>query len=174
MTIDERMVRYTGRLSFLQFIRNKPAQFGIKIFILADSFSGYVYNWKVYTGADGARRNSQNNNWNDLAISSQRNQRTNHAYKIVTELTNILANRNHIVSFDSFYSYLNVVKHLARKGIGSVGTLDKRRRLMPQDIKNPNANMGLRETIFRRSENIMTLVFKDKKFVRIITNVHGN
>ena len=40
LSIDERMIKYTGRLSFLQFIRNKPNQFGIKVFILADSFTG--------------------------------------------------------------------------------------------------------------------------------------
>jgi len=33
--------------------------------------------------------------------------------------------------------------------------------------------METRETVFRRNNNIMTLVFKDKNYVRLISNVHG-
>jgi len=52
LTIDERIVKFSGRLSFLQYIRNKPNQYGIKVFVLADAHNGYVCSWKVYTGAE--------------------------------------------------------------------------------------------------------------------------
>jgi len=34
ITIDERMIKYTGRPNFLQFIRNKPTQWGFKVLCL--------------------------------------------------------------------------------------------------------------------------------------------
>jgi len=152
LTIDERIVKYTGRLSFLQSIRSKPNQFGIKVFILADALTGYVYNWKIYTGAE------RHQNMNRENENSQRSQPV--IQKTVMELTNNLANLGHIVCFDSNYSYIQIFQQLARKSIGCIGTLNKARRGIPDDIKSPN--LGARESVFRRNGNIMALAFKEK------------
>ena len=50
LSVDEQMVSYKGRLSFLQYILKKPTRWGMKAFVLADSHYGYIYNWKLYTG----------------------------------------------------------------------------------------------------------------------------
>ena len=50
LSVDEQMVSYKGRLSFLQYIPKKPTRWGMKAFVLADSHCGYIYNWKLYTG----------------------------------------------------------------------------------------------------------------------------
>lgn len=42
LSIDERIVKYTGRLSFRQYIPNKPVKLGIKMFVLADSRTGNI------------------------------------------------------------------------------------------------------------------------------------
>jgi hypothetical protein len=52
VSVDEAMVGFKGRLSFLQYLPRKPTKWGMKAFVLADSSNGYVYNWKLYTGKD--------------------------------------------------------------------------------------------------------------------------
>jgi hypothetical protein len=52
IAIDEGMVPWKGRLSFRQYIPNKPDRFGMKLYILCDSLTGYVSLFDVYTGKD--------------------------------------------------------------------------------------------------------------------------
>ena len=170
LTIDERIVKFTGRLSFLQFIRNKPNQYGIKIYILADAHTGYVYNWKVYTGAEGRRNNLEGQNQNGEGRNSNSQGSAPKIMNTIAELTN---NRGHVVCFDSYYCYLQVVQHLARKSIGCVATLDSRRKFFPNEIKKPSSTMENQQTVFRRNNNLMALIFKDKNYVRIVSNMHG-
>ena len=44
------MIGTKSRISFHQYIRNKPKKWGVKVFILADSETGYILNFEVYTG----------------------------------------------------------------------------------------------------------------------------
>ena len=50
LSIDESMIGFKGRLSFLQYLPKKPTKWGMKAFVLADSKNGYTYNWRLYTG----------------------------------------------------------------------------------------------------------------------------
>ena len=50
LSVDEAMVGFKGRLSFIQYLPKKPTKWGMKAFVLADSSTGYVYNWRLYTG----------------------------------------------------------------------------------------------------------------------------
>ncbi|KAK0042953.1 piggyBac transposable element-derived protein 3 [Biomphalaria pfeifferi] len=50
VSIDERMVRNKGKYAFRQYIRDKPTKWGMKLWILADSLSGYTYDFDIYLG----------------------------------------------------------------------------------------------------------------------------
>ena len=50
LSLDEAMVGFKGRLGFIQYLLNKPHKWGMKAFVLADSVTGYTYNWRLYTG----------------------------------------------------------------------------------------------------------------------------
>lgn len=39
-----------GRLSFKQYMKDKPCKFGVKMWMLADSVSTYCWNFDVYVG----------------------------------------------------------------------------------------------------------------------------
>ena len=49
VAIDESMIGFKGHLWFIQYIPKKPTKWGMKA-VLADSLSGYTYNWKLYAG----------------------------------------------------------------------------------------------------------------------------
>ena len=55
LSVDEAMISFKGRLSFLQFLPKKPKKWGMKAWALADSKMGYVYNWKLYSGKEEQR-----------------------------------------------------------------------------------------------------------------------
>ena len=44
------MIPFKGRISFLQYMKDKPTKWGIKVYVLADSTNGYVYRFQIYTG----------------------------------------------------------------------------------------------------------------------------
>ena len=48
--IDESMIGFKGRLSFIQYMPKKPTKWGIQAFVLADSQNGCMYNWHLSTG----------------------------------------------------------------------------------------------------------------------------
>ena len=50
LSIDEAMVGFKGRLAFIQYLPKKPTKWGMKAYVLADSSTGYVWNWRLYTG----------------------------------------------------------------------------------------------------------------------------
>ena len=50
VSIDETMVPWTGRLAWKQYIPNKPVKYGMKLYQLCESKTGYTYAFKVYTG----------------------------------------------------------------------------------------------------------------------------
>jgi len=56
ISIDEKLLKYTGRVSFKQYISRKPNRLGFKLYILSDAKNGYVYNFKVYTGKENVER----------------------------------------------------------------------------------------------------------------------
>jgi len=49
VSIDTQMLLYKGLLQFKQYISQKRARFGVKIFSLCDS-TGYLYSSEVYVG----------------------------------------------------------------------------------------------------------------------------
>ena len=50
VTVDESMVRFKGRLQFRQYLPSKPIKWGIKVWALCESATGYLWNFEVYTG----------------------------------------------------------------------------------------------------------------------------
>ena len=51
-SIDEAMVKFKGRLKFLQYMPLKPVKRGIKIWCRCDSSNGYLCQIDVYVGKD--------------------------------------------------------------------------------------------------------------------------
>ena len=153
ISIDERMIPFRGRISFLQYLPSKPVKWGIKAFLLADAHNGYVHNMKIYCGSGGQRTQSPNN--------------------MIVELTEGLRDLGHHVYFDNYYCSVPIVENLSTKGIGCTGTIQKNRRFLPKEIKNPD-NLVKGQAIYKKKGNLLALVYKDKRDVRILTNMHNN
>ena len=53
MTVDESMVKFKGRLGFRQYMPAKPIKWGIKVWALCESATGYMVRYQIYTGKEG-------------------------------------------------------------------------------------------------------------------------
>ena len=42
LSIDESMIKFKGRLSFRQYLPNKPIKWGIKVWAMCESKTGYM------------------------------------------------------------------------------------------------------------------------------------
>ena len=51
LAIDEHLSLWKGRLSFRIYIPTKRERYGVKIFMLCESKTGYLLNFIIYTGA---------------------------------------------------------------------------------------------------------------------------
>ncbi|XP_049870488.1 piggyBac transposable element-derived protein 4-like isoform X1 [Pectinophora gossypiella] len=56
VAIDESLLKWHGRLSISQKIATKAAQVGVKTYEMCESSSGYLWQFRVYTGKDGPNR----------------------------------------------------------------------------------------------------------------------
>ena len=54
--VDESMIKFKGRLQFRQYLPTKPIKWGIKLWALAESSTGYLACWQIYTGKEGGRQ----------------------------------------------------------------------------------------------------------------------
>ena len=50
ISVDESIIGFKGRLSWIQYLQKKPTKWGIKAWVMADASNGYVSNFKLYTG----------------------------------------------------------------------------------------------------------------------------
>ena len=108
--IDEHMVRNKGQYSF-RHIRNKPTKWGMKLWVLEDSSTGYTYKFDVgkSTATSGF----------DLA------------YDVVMNLVKSTVNQGYHLFFDNFYTGVQLMRELVGKGIRACGTIIANRKGFP-------------------------------------------
>ncbi|XP_069109953.1 piggyBac transposable element-derived protein 4-like [Argopecten irradians] len=85
ISIDETMVKYTGRLSFRQYIPAKPIKRGIKIWMHCDAETAYLSRFQIYL------RKTEGGVEHGLG------------YNVVTNLCNDIHFLNYHVYFDNFF-----------------------------------------------------------------------
>ncbi|UYV75531.1 hypothetical protein LAZ67_13000529 [Cordylochernes scorpioides] len=49
-TIDEKLIPFRGRCGFRQYMPNKPAKYGLKIYTISDARIFYTFNFEIYCG----------------------------------------------------------------------------------------------------------------------------
>lgn len=50
--INEAMIGFSGRLGFKQYVPLKPTKRGIKVWVCADPYNGFMNDFQVYTGEE--------------------------------------------------------------------------------------------------------------------------
>ena len=154
ISVDESMIAFKGRLSFLQYLPKKPHKWGMKAWVLADSSTGYTWNWKLYAGKEGGQVEK------------------GLAHRVVLELADDdrLQHKGHVIVTDNFYSSPALFRDLLSRGFGACGTARKDRRGIPPSVRTANLQRG--EVVSSRDDGILSLKWKDKRDVMMLSTYH--
>ena len=149
VAIDEAMVKYKGRSSLKQYMPKKPIKRGFKIWMRADSKSGYVSQFTVY---EGKIRNQV-----EKGLGAN----------VVMNLTDTIHGHYHHIYFDNFFTSVDLLLNLLRRGTYGCGTMRQDRRGFPGILK-PFVKKGLLtrgDHKSCRNGNISMVVWQDTKAV---------
>ena len=119
LALDEAMVAFKGRLAFKQYNPMKPTKWGIKLFVVACSITGFVHNFVVYTGkSQSAVDESQSATWNT-----------------VMQLLTPYFGHWRRVFFDNYYTSFALILSLLANKMYACGTIRTNRKGFPTELK---------------------------------------
>ena len=156
VTVDEQLVAFRGRCSFRQFMKSKPAKYGLKLWILCDSSTSYALNVQVYTG----RRDGE---------QVERNQ----GQRIVHDLVEVIRGTGRNVTVDNFFTSVTLARQLQAKKLSLVGTMRSNKREIPPEFL-ASKDRPVYSSIFGH-QNQLTLVSyvpKKNKAVIVLSSMH--
>lgn len=163
ISIDESLLLWKGRLSWVQCIRTKAARFGIKFYELCESTTGYLYRFIIYIGKGSTEDEAPLHGFKSSTA------------KIVLQLMRGLFDKGYTLFMDNFYNNLSLTRYLKSRNTDVVGTLNRRRKNVPhviKDVQEKRMNRG--EVINRNCGDISVTAWKDVKLVTMISTYHGN
>jgi len=150
--VDETLVPFRGRLSFLQYIKNKRHKFGVKLFKLCID-DGYTYDFRVYCGKEKKD--------NSASVPTS----------IVMQLCSDLLDYGRTVYVDNYYTSVELAHKLLDRQTHLVGTARKNRKGLPKDIVEKKLKKG--EIIGKESERgVVVIKWCDKREVLMLSTKH--
>ena len=158
-TIDEMLHPFRGRCSFIQYMPNKPAKYGVKIFALRDAKTFYYSNLEIYCGKQlpgpyGVR---------------------NTATDIVKQLVSPIENSNKNVTTDNWYTNIPLLHYLLEKKTALLGTVRKNKREIPPECL-PTKARQLGESMFgfQKDKVSVSFVTKRNKAVMLVSSMRDS
>ena len=149
IAIDERMVKSKARVSIKQYIKLKPVKWGFKLFVLADSKTGYTWNFSVYCGKESSRSRSKNGLSYD-AVWNLLHEDLGTGYELYT---------------DSFYTSQKLFTDLRdKKRINACGTVQVKRKGFPRSLVNGLTSKSERGSIrWIRRQDLLYVWWRDNR-----------
>ncbi|XP_035713791.1 piggyBac transposable element-derived protein 4-like [Folsomia candida] len=120
LTVDETLLSFKGRLSFKQYLKDKRARFGMKLYLLCDSASRFVLKALPY---QGRTTKIENSSWiQELGFGGATVMTLLHGY----------FNKFHRITIDNWFVSPTLALRLKQLGTYILGTVQKRSKLMPK------------------------------------------
>ena len=154
--IDEAMIKFKGRSSMKQYMPKKPTKRGFKVWVRADSSSGYVSQYEVYTGKQGGPT--------EVGLGGN----------VVTKLTRDLMGKFHHIFVDNFFSSIKLFQQLQKDDIYATGTLRSNRKLFPTELL-PYVKRGLPQRgdiKFCQNDDMVIFLWQDTRPVLVASTAH--
>ena len=154
LSIDEAMIGFKGRSLLKQYMPGKPTKWGIKVWQLSESATGYTSKFQVYTG-----RREANLGANGRGLG----------HRVVVDLASPFFNKNYHLYFDNFFTSLPLMEELLLNHTYACGTLRLNRRGLPASVKNTKLRQQ-GETKKRQKGNLLITIWKDKRQVAMLSS----
>lgn len=162
LCIDEMLIGFRGRCKFKIYLPSKPVKYGLKIMCCTDARTGYFYNGYIYTGKDS-----------DGTGLPQEDKRYNKPTQAVLRLTRPLYNTNRSVTFDNWFTSIELINALLQRGLTCIGTLKKNKREIPKEfLPNKEKDVGTTVYGFTRDITLLSYTTKRNKAVILASSQH--
>lgn len=180
VSVDESTVAFKGRVCFKMYNKDKPIKWGIRIWVLSESDTGYICALEPYLGK--ATTNSMTRQ--DLGVTS----------RVVLHLVEKLENDYGTVEglhvfTDRLYTNLDLASALHEKKVHITGTIVRNRKGLPpqvrasKKVKRSNTRLTNRATnpiklkrgeikAFRKDDKYSLLIWKDTNDVTMLTTLY--
>ena len=157
LTIDETLVPFRGRCSFIQYIPSKPAKYGIKIFALCDAKTYFTGNLDVYCGKQPTGPHEVSNSHADIVE------------RLISHLKGTCCN----LTTDNWYTSFTLAMSLLQGKITLVGTLKKNKREIPAEFL-PNKQKQISSSMFgfQKHSTLVSFTPKKNKSVVLLSTMH--
>lgn len=162
VSVDESLMLWKGRLLFKQYLPMKRHRFGIKLYKLCESSTGYTYRFQVYAGRDSHFTLPTGVLTPPCALSATEN--------IVWFLMLPLMNKGHHLYCDNFYTSPALFDMLYQLQTPACGTARMNRKDMPKELVKKKQKMG--ESTFVRRDNLLAVKFTDRKDIHMLSTIH--
>jgi len=155
ITVDEQLFPSKSRCRFTQFMANKPDKYGQKFFLAVDKEAEYVLNAIPYLGKDEMRPG---------------NERL--ADYVVKTLVNPYLRKGRNVTTDNFFTSLQLAKYLKSQSTSIVGTMDRKRREVPEIAKKCKEELYHTQVLKESDATLSVYQGKRNKDVLILSTLH--
>ncbi|XP_066596608.1 piggyBac transposable element-derived protein 4-like [Prorops nasuta] len=160
--VDESVVKFKGKISFITYNPNKPTKWGIRVYVLADSETGYVYSILPYYGSI----TSENLPRRDLLVSTRI---TLHLYQQL--LDRVPTAEGYHMHTDRYYTSIPLAEELRKLKCHLTGTIQTNRKGVPTSLKKPK--LIKKKTVAYKRGNTMLLAWRDNRIVTLLSNWHN-
>ena len=161
LSVDESLAPFKGRLSYKQYIPNKPKKWGVKLWVVCDARTGFCLDWIPYTG-------------HEVAPSRSTDSETE---RIVKRLVEPFFNSDRAVYMDNYYSSVPLFRQLKCEGLGACGIIRQNRRGLPEEIYRSGSlrlARGDKSAFYAQGDDLLAVSWHDTKRVHMITTIDSN
>ena len=153
LSIDEAMIKFKGRHYSKQYLPKKPIKWGFKVWVCAESDTGYALQVEVY---EGKVRNP---------VRAATRKEHGLGYDVVNSLTQEYQLKNHVISYDRFFSSVDLAEFLLQRRTYVNSTVMLNRKGLPYAVKKLKLKKDQPCRQFLKGSNMLTTVFFDKRQV---------
>lgn len=157
VTIDEQLVGFRGKCPFRQFIKSKPARYGIKVWALADVRTSYLFNLQVYTGKQPGGKPEKDQ-----------------GSRVVKDLAQPIYGTGRGITTDNFFTSVGLANFLLEKNLTLLGTVRKSKPDTPDQMKIPGRPEKSSLFLFCQDVAMVSYVPKKGKLVHALSTQHSD
>ncbi|GFO01917.1 poc1 centriolar protein homolog a [Plakobranchus ocellatus] len=150
LCIDEAICPWRGKLRFRVYMKDKPNKWGVKLYKLCESSSGYVSDFEIYAA--------------DSNLS-------NKPVDVCLRLMQPYLDKGYWLYTNNYYTCPALAYQLIERRTNCVGTVRSNRVGMPKCLANQSVAKGSSD--YRVKTGLWVVKYADKKRVNIITNCHN-